>query len=489
MRAIAWVWTSFVGATIALPATVRAADPPARPNPAAFLLPPVAAPSSAGNSGTSGNSASRDDLPASPREPGGIREPAPLREPTPVRESALPRESAASQDDRIVPFAPIREKRETLSEERPRPRDPEVSRNSGTAGVTLAPPRDIMPVSAQAIEDSRNAGERERKTEKPVDLIDYLSGRNDFAPTARKTPASRTSDRSAGRFGDRVIDAVDAGGGGHKWFQSDHCFDAFVSPMTNPFLFEDPRSTTEIRPIFIYQRVPSREPVFQGGNITFLGVQGRVAITERWSFVMNKLGGIGVNPNSAFLSDETGFAEIWLGPKYTFLRDQDSRSVAAGGLTFQIPAGSSSVRQDTGTLSLVPYVSYAQNFWDTQFGSFNGILGTGYSFSVNNERSDYYYLSAHLDFDVMNRHRFYPLLELNWFYNTTNGNQSPYRFEGRDLVNFGSQGKGSNLLTGAIGTRVKITQNIETGFGFEIPLAGNRDLFQYRWTVDLIWRF
>ena len=434
-----------------------AADLPVRSNPGAFLLPPVAAPTSP------------------PPPTGGADLPSATREA--VRDSS---------DDRIVPFAPVRETP-------PREREPE--RFPPSRAATLAPPRDIVPVSAQAIDESRAASETDRPKQKPTDLIDYLSGKGDFRPTSRNAdlPPVRdrldgTSDHSSGRFRDKVADAVD-GGGGHDWFKPDHCFDAFISPVTNPFLFEDPRSTTEIRPIFIYQRVPGREPVFQGGNVTFIGAQGRLAITDRWSFVLNKLGGIGVNPNNAFLSDETGFAELWLGPKFTFLRDQDNGAVAAGGLTFQIPAGSGNVRQNTGTLSLVPYVSYAQNFWDTGWGSFNGILGTGYSFSVNNERSDYYYLSAHLDFDVGNKHRFYPLVELNWFYNTTNGTTSPYRFEGRDLINFGSQGKGSNLLTGALGGRVKITNNIETGAAFEIPLAGNRDLFQYRWTVDLIWRF
>ena len=36
------------------------------------------------------------------------------------------------------------------------------------------------------------------------------------------------------------------------WFKSDHVFDGFISPVTNPFLFEDPRSLTEVRPIFMY---------------------------------------------------------------------------------------------------------------------------------------------------------------------------------------------------------------------------------------------
>ena len=36
--------------------------------------------------------------------------------------------------------------------------------------------------------------------------------------------------------------------GNRAWFQSDHCFDNFISPLSNPFRFEDPRSLTEVRP-------------------------------------------------------------------------------------------------------------------------------------------------------------------------------------------------------------------------------------------------
>src|SRR5205085_9724483 len=43
----------------------------------------------------------------------------------------------------------------------------------------------------------------------------------------------------------------------HHTFESDHCLDTFSSPVTNPFLFEDPRSLTELRPIFIWQKIPS----------------------------------------------------------------------------------------------------------------------------------------------------------------------------------------------------------------------------------------
>ena len=59
-----------------------------------------------------------------------------------------------------------------------------------------------------------------------------------------------------------------------KPFQSDHNFDHFISPVSDPFYFEDPRALTELRPIFMFQSIPHNNPVFHGGNIEFFGTQG-----------------------------------------------------------------------------------------------------------------------------------------------------------------------------------------------------------------------
>src|SRR5262249_20160296 len=42
-------------------------------------------------------------------------------------------------------------------------------------------------------------------------------------------------------------------------FGSDCDFDDFVSPISNPFLAEDPRSLTELRPIFLWQTIPGTQ--------------------------------------------------------------------------------------------------------------------------------------------------------------------------------------------------------------------------------------
>lgn len=484
----------------AIPAAVGQTE---RPDPAAFLLPPIAA-----SETRTPTTRAVNDLPPPP-DTSTDSERRPRIEPPIQQESFEPSRRVRPavdlpppDDDRRPPRPRYRDEPPTSSDGRtaiPPVRDIDVEpaeRREPTRPAVYEPPvpaarlgmpSDIRPVSAEVIAEAKASSAEDHDRRPPVDLIGYLKER----PHAIETGFTRETEK----FGEKLFgtggDVLGVDGGG--WFQSDHCFPTYVSPITNPFLFEDPRSVTEVRPIFIYQKVPGKEPVFNGGDIYWIGTQARIAFTNRISLVINKLGGIGVNPsndfNGFFDGSEFGFSEFWLGPKFTLIRNTETGTLLAAGATFQIPVGSADVYQNTGDLSIVPYLSYGQNFWQSAYGSFNGLIGTGYAASVNSKRSDYYYLSAHLDYDVGNYHRFYPVAELNWFYTTTNGSSSPLNFEGRDLINFGSQAKGSNLLTGALGGRIKVFTYSEIGAAFEIPLVGNRDLFDYRFTIDYIWRF
>jgi hypothetical protein len=190
---------------------------------------------------------------------------------------------------------------------------------------------------------------------------------------------------------------------GRCCFQSDTCFPSLASPVTNPFLFEDPRALTEVRPLWFIQ-----------------------------------------------------------------------------GLT--------------GTLSMVPYLTVGQNFGRLPqgFGSFNAIATTGYSFSVNDARSEFFYLSTHLDYDVANLHRLWPLIELNWYHYTRAGNGPALGFEGTDLVNFGSSALGKrDFVTIGPGVRYKFgfCENLQTGLAVEFPLTSQRELTSYRITWDIIFRY
>ena len=307
-----------------------------------------------------------------------------------------------------------------------------------------------------------------------------------YAPRSKSKPSSRKSNK----FGDKMGDFMDNGGNSWGSFESDHCFDDFISPMSNPFLAEDPRSLTELRPIFLFQTIPGSQYLYQGGNIEYFGLQGRLAITQRFSVVLHKLGGLVINPGSdSALSNESGFAEIWLGPKYTWYRDEQCGTIAAGGVQFQIATGSSSVYQDTGSVSFVPYLTAAQKFGKTSWGAFTIMDTLGYAIPSNSERSAYFYNSLHLDFDVANWQRIYPFVELNWFHYTRNGTARDLGFEGLDLANIGSAVAGRDFLSLAVGSRFKLSEAVQFGISAEFPLLGTKDLFNFRLGVDLIWRY
>jgi hypothetical protein len=278
-----------------------------------------------------------------------------------------------------------------------------------------------------------------------------------------------------------------------QMFQSDHCFDVFSSPVTNPYYFLDPRALTEVRPVFIWQHTPSNNPIWNGGNNFDYALVGSVAITENISLVINRLGFTTIAPHggSPTVSSNTGFSEFMLGPKITFLRSESSGTVAAAGLTFTIPDGSSAVLQDTGHLMLTPYFSIAQNFGRSQYGSFNFMNTTGYNFRTDNTRSEALFSSFHLDYEIAKR--VWPFIEINWWHYTRNGGARPFDFENGDLGNFGSEAvSGHDELTVAFGTRVKLNSYIYWGIAAEFNVLNNssgQHLDAFRLTTDLIFRY
>jgi hypothetical protein len=306
-------------------------------------------------------------------------------------------------------------------------------------------------------------------------------------------------------FWDRCKEIVVGGGGedasatGRCLLQSDHGFDYFASPVTDPFLFEDPRALTELKPLFIYAGAPLSNPIFKGGNAEYYGLQARLAITERLSFTINELGFVTLNPFNPSagppgqFSQSTGFAQVELGPKYTFLRSEEWKTVMAGGLLFQIPAGSPKVFQNTGTLGLAPYLSAAKNFClPCGWGSTNLMSTMGYDFSVTNQRSQFWYMMFHWDYNIANTNMFYPFLELSWYHYTVGGkaNVPGFGFEGLQLVNFGSNNVGGRDFLGiSPGLRFKLNEHIQAGAAVTWPLLKQKEINDYTLTFDIIFRY
>ena len=267
----------------------------------------------------------------------------------------------------------------------------------------------------------------------------------DGGDTPRTSRLGRDRDGSTGRVrgieGEAPRGGGSSGGSGGRFgligrspdglFCGEREFEQFAAPVSAPFTFEDPRSTTGLRLNGLYQTVPSGQPDFRGGDIWYFGGQARLAFTDRLSLVVSKLGVISVNPGAGSVyGKKTGLSELWLTPKWTFYRDPEGGTVAATGVTFQVPIGSAGAFQDTGSLSITPFLSAGQALVKTRLGGLNALANAGYSISTNHDRSDYFYASGQLSFDVQNKHKFFPLFELNYAQVTTNGPRAGDRGRG-----------------------------------------------------------
>jgi hypothetical protein len=276
-----------------------------------------------------------------------------------------------------------------------------------------------------------------------------------------------------------------------KPFQSDPDFDMFTSPISNPFFLLDPRSLTEAKAIFIYQHTPGSNAAFAGGSNYYVGLQGSVAVTEWISVKISEFGVDFMEPNgnNPLISPNVGISEFHIGPQFTLIRNKETRTLLAAGLTFEIPWGSEKTFQHTGTLGVVPYVSFGQNFLKNKTGSVNFLNTTGWSFG--SDRSDFFFSSFHFDYNVLNQDKIFPMIELNWAHYTNSGNQTPVHFEGWDLYNFGAHGvAGTDAVTLNFGARYQIKPfwSVGAAAGFSLVGGGNQ-LDNFRLTLDMIFRY
>lgn len=115
--------------------------------------------------------------------------------------------------------------------------------------------------------------------------------------------------------------------------RSDRCFSDFISPMTNPVFFEDPRTLTEARVIFLNHKTP---PALGSDNVQLAAMQLRAALTDRLSFIATKDGYI--FSQSPLLDD--GWADVAAGLKYNLIHDCCTQTILSAGVTFELPVGS-----------------------------------------------------------------------------------------------------------------------------------------------------
>jgi hypothetical protein len=121
----------------------------------------------------------------------------------------------------------------------------------------------------------------------------------------------------------------------------------------------------------------------------------------------------------------------------------------------------------------------------------------------SDQQSTSSWVSLHASYEV--HPLFIPLVEVNWFhvldagdgknnFDKQAGGLVPViaEFEGGDLLNFGAANstKNRDLVTAAVGFRSRITESIDLGFAYEVPLTNEENgIIDDRFTFDLVWKF
>ncbi len=281
---------------------------------------------------------------------------------------------------------------------------------------------------------------------------------------------------------DKGADAAD--GSARKLFQSDRAFCSFIGPISNPVLAKDPRALTEARMLFVGDWIPSEHP-FGGGNFQVYGLQARVALTDRLSFIADKDGFATIHPGRGNNSD--GWINIAAGLKYAFVRDVENQFLVVGGFQYEPQTGESKVfsGQGKGVFSV---------FGTAGKGFCNGVhlIGNaGYQFPVErSENSSYAFSQIHLDKQLCGW--LYPLVEANWFHYTEGGNRGlpPALGEGDGLLNLGTSGvAGNDLVTIAAGVKAIVNKHLDVGVAYERPVSNRKDLLDNRILAEIILRY
>ena len=257
-------------------------------------------------------------------------------------------------------------------------------------------------------------------------------------------------------------------------------FDDFISPITNPVFFEDPRTLTEARFFYLRHEVPT---AVGGGLVQLWALQLRAALTERLSIVAAK---DGFATSSHPIIDD-GWADLSVGLKYNLLVDRAAQRILSTGFAYELPTGEASLAQGNGDGEFQIYLTGGTQLFDFM----HWISASGFRLPTDpGDGSRMWYWSNHWDAQLTKK--WYVLSELNWYnwIGAGDDNLGLTGIEGLDLFNFGSAGvAGNDIVTNGYGVKCKPSRNCEIGLVYEFPLTDRRDIIENRMTFDVILRY
>ncbi len=261
---------------------------------------------------------------------------------------------------------------------------------------------------------------------------------------------------------------------------SDHCFDRFVSPISNPFYFEDPRSLTEVRGIFLDNSLPES---VGGGDAQVWAAQVRGRLSERWSIIAPRVGYLQVNQSGE--GAPVGFMSTPLGFKYNFLQDAGQQQLISAGATYFIP-GSSSAFSNFGDGDFHFFLTGGQEIIERG----HWLSATGYRVPIDGDSgTQLWYWSNQWDYEVVDH--WYGLFGVNWFQtvrSATNGIGAIVT--ALDLIDIPASGvTGNDFTTAVAGIAWKPSSHFELASGFEFPLTDRTDILHNRAYAEITFRY
>jgi hypothetical protein len=278
-----------------------------------------------------------------------------------------------------------------------------------------------------------------------------------------------------------------------------HEFDNFIGWMSNLFQNIDPRSVTEIAPVFGNGWVSSSGPLL-AGNMQVYGAALNLALSERLCVGLNQGGYAAADFNGkgnglfrdrfGLLHNRLDFAgqrEGWLNlggfAQYTLIEDVPDQFLLTAGMRIEVPTGSQAMFQGNGPVHLAPYATIGK-----EFGDFHVLATAGYLFPTASGTATTNLFYGNIHFDRQFFGWLYPLIEFNWNYHTTSvAPDLPIRRGFIDFDNFESTGNIVTLAAGADAVLVK--GRVEFGAVYSTPIATQRDFNANGLLVKLVLRY
>ena len=271
---------------------------------------------------------------------------------------------------------------------------------------------------------------------------------------------------------------------------SDHCFDDFISPMSNFIFFEDPRTLTEARAIFLHHELPN--PVaagIPGGEVQLYAVQLRFALSERLSLIAVKDGYLVTDIDGGPLDDllDDGWAAVTAGLKYNLIREPCTGTLLSAGLTYELPVGSQRTLQDIGDGEFHIFATGGKRLWNGM-GHYLGSVGLRLPVDGGIQTTSFHW-SNH--FDVKLTDRIYAFTEAVWWHWTDSANTgAALGVAGQDAFNlFSTNVAGNDLVTQNVGMKYKPSGNTELGIAYEFPITDFKDIIDSRLQLEWILRY